>query len=245
MKRIGVISDVHGNLPALVAALQYLDKQGCDEIIHTGDVVDIGADSLACLQLLLQRGVTCLLGNHDRDFVMNDACHRAFSHVAAEHKEYVFGTLQGYREVVARFPLFVERICGGRKILFEHYCRIPNPTENESPFRTIVQHPTAQIFDEMYANYDADAIFFGHKHEPCDVTGARLYVDVGSVGCHPEPNACGIVIDYDKTSWSYNRFAVPYDQASVRKKMTDGTLPDGEYLYDFYFAHKKDLNHDF
>lgn len=245
MKKIGVISDVHGNLPALSQALQYLDKQGCDEIIHTGDVVDIGADSLACLQLLLQRGVTCLLGNHDRDFVMNDARHRAFSHVAAEHKSYVFRTLEGYRAVVAHFPLFTERICGGRKIIFEHYCRLPHPTENESPFRTIVQYPTAQIFDEMYANYDADAVFFGHKHEPCDIMGKRLYVDVGSVGCHPEPNACGIVIDYDEAYFSYTRFAVPYDQASVRKKMTDGTLPDGEYLYDFYFAHKKNLKHDF
>lgn len=245
MKKIGVISDVHGNLPALTAALQYLDKQGCDEIIHTGDVVDIGADSLACLQLLLQRGVTCLLGNHDRDFVMNDARHRAFSHVAAEHKQYVFATLKGYREVVAQFPLFIERICGGKKIIFEHYCRVPHPTDDQSPFRTIEPHPTTEIFDEMYKGYDADAVFFGHKHEPCDITGTRLYVDVGSVGCHPEPTANGVVIEYDDAHFSYARFAVPYDQASVRKKMTDGTLPDGEYLYDFYFAHKKDLKHEF
>ena len=245
MKKIGVISDTHGNLPALQEALKYLDKQGCDEIIHTGDVVDIGADSLACLKLLLERGVTCLMGNHDRDFVMNDARHRAFSHVVAEHKEYVFKTLEGYREIVSEFPLFITRNCGGQTILFEHYCRKENTQDGESPFHIIAQQPTAEIFDGMYAHYKCDAVFFGHKHEPCDITGKRLYVDVGSVGCHPEPNACGVVITYDDNGWKYERFAVPYDQESVRQKMTDGTLPDGEYLYDFYFSHKKNLNREF
>lgn len=245
MKKIGVISDVHGNLPALQEALKYLDKQGCCEIIHTGDVVDIGADSLACLKLLLQHGVTCLMGNHDRDFVKNDARHRAFSHVAAEHKEYVFKTLTGYRETVKTFPMYAVRKCGGQTIMFEHYCRAENTSDNESPFCIIAHQPTAEIFDEMYSRYNCDAVFFGHKHEPCDVTGKRLYVDVGSVGCHPEPNACGIIIKYDDNGWSYERFAVPYDQESARKKMTDGTLPDGEYLYDFYFAHKKNLKRDF
>ena len=55
MKKIGVISDVHGNIQALTAALNHLENQGCREIIHTGDVLDIGANSRECLQLLLQK----------------------------------------------------------------------------------------------------------------------------------------------------------------------------------------------
>ena len=245
MNKIGVISDTHGNLQALTVALDYLDKQGCNEIIHTGDVVDIGADSLACLQLLLARGVTCIMGNHDYDFVQNDSQHRAFSHVAAEHKAFVFNTLQGYQPTVKKFPLFVMRNCGGQKILFEHYCGAKKADGSASPFCTIVHQPTAEIFDEMYADYDCDAVFFGHKHEPCDIVGKRVYVDVGSLGCHPEPTARGVIIQYDDSSWSYSRFEVPYDQDGARKKMTDGTLPDGQYLYDFYFAHKKDVKHNF
>ena len=245
MKKIGVISDVHGNLPALVTALEYLDKQGCVEIIHTGDVVDIGPNSLECLQLLLERGVTCILGNHDRDFMLGVCKHRHFSHVPEEHKRYVFDTMEGYQSAVQKFPLYVTRNCGGQMILFEHYCRHQEAKDCDSMFCTIEHNPTAQIFDEMYANYTCDAVFFGHKHEPCDIVGKRVYVDVGSLGCHPQPDACGVVIEYDETSWAYRRFALPYDQECVRKKMTDGTLPDGQYLYDFYFAHKKDLKHDF
>ena len=245
MKKIGVISDIHGNLPALTEALKYLDTEGCDEIIHTGDVVDIGPDSLACLQLLISRGVLCLMGNHDRDFVRGDSKHRAFSHVAAEHKAYVFKTLEGYRDVVKQFPMFTVRNCGGQRIMFEHYCRVVDPLQGDGTFHTISHNPTAEIFDQMYSSYSCDAVFFGHKHEPCDIVGQRAYVDVGSVGCHPSPTARGVVIEYDDNSWSYRRFEVPYDQKSVRKAMISGPLPDGEYLFDFYFAHKKDLKHDF
>ena len=243
MKKIGVISDTHGNLPALTVALDYLDKQGCDEIIHTGDVVDIGPNSLECLQLLLERGVICLLGNHDRDFVANNPQLRTFSHVAIEHKQYVFSTLDGYQSTVQKFPLFVTRNCGGKKIMFEHYCRLPQQSDEGVVFVTLEQHPTAEFFDSVYAHYDCDAVFFGHKHEPCDIMGKRLYVDVGSLGCHPQAEATGIVIQYDDSSWHYDRFALPYDQESTRRQMTDGRLPDGKYLYDFYFAHKKDAQH--
>ena len=238
MKKIGVISDVHGNLPALIVALQHLEQEGCNEIIHTGDVVDIGPNSRECLQLLIQKNVTCILGNHDRDFVLDDAQHRPFSHVAAEHKRYVFDSLQGYRPIVEKFPLYVTRNCGGQTLMFEHYCRAQKPRPDGGPFCLIEHYPTAEIFDQMYARYNCDAVFFGHKHEPCDIKGQRLYVDVGSVGCHPQPTANGVIIEYDDTGWSYRRFAAPYDMDAVYKAMTNGNLPYGQYLFNFYFAHK-------
>lgn len=55
MGKIGVISDIHGNLQALNAILSYFDRQGCEEIIHTGDVVNIGARSRECLEIFAQQ----------------------------------------------------------------------------------------------------------------------------------------------------------------------------------------------
>lgn len=237
MKKIGVISDVHGNLQALQAALAYLHEQNCQEIIHTGDVVDIGANSLECLQLLLQNNVVCLMGNHDWDFVQRDAAHKRLSHVSERHKKHVFAQVEQFREAVNGFPLFQERVLGGKKVVFEHYCRLEQPS-NGQVFKTITP-PSAEIFDEMYLHYNCDAVFFGHKHEPCDIAGKRLYVDVGSVGCHPEPLAQGIVASYDDTHFSYERFSVPYDINTVKAEMKN--VPDGDYLFDFYYMHKKDL----
>ena len=43
--RIVVLTDVHGNLPALGAALAVIRGEGYDAIVHTGDAVGIGFDS--------------------------------------------------------------------------------------------------------------------------------------------------------------------------------------------------------
>ena len=237
MKKIGVIADIHGNFAALKAVLQLLDNEGLNEIIHLGDVVSIGPQSRECLDLLLARkDITCLLGNHDRDFVLNQSQLRYMSHVPAEHKQQVFATLTDeHRRRVGQFPLFTERNCGGSKLLFCHYAFKQEPFSiDRYPFQPIVIPPSAEAFDEIFEGVDCDAVFFGHKHEPCDIVGARLYVDVGSVGCYPEPLARAVIIEYDDTSWSYRRVYAPYDLQQTRNAMLTKTAC-GEQLYDFYF----------
>ena len=237
MKKIGVISDVHGNIVALREILKYFDANGCGEIIHTGDVVDIGPRSRECLELLLSRGdVTLLLGNHDRDFARNDYAAQKLSHVPTEHKLQVFGAMdEALRDKVKSFPLYVTRRCGRDTLLFTHYALAENP-DGGYPFLPIATDPTAEVFDEMFARWECEAVFFGHKHEPCDITGNKLYVDVGSVGCYPEPYARGIIISYDDAEWSYRRVAVPYDMELTRRQM-DGVAA-GKQLYDFYFLRR-------
>ncbi len=241
VKRIGVITDVHGNLEALVAALDMLDKYKCDEILHLGDVVDIGPNSRECLETLLARkDVTCLLGNHDRDFVIDRAVLNAESHVPEAHKRQVFDSLgESLRSKAAQFPLYTTRVCGGAKLLFCHYALRNAPFDwKVFPFMPLQNEPTASKLDEIFADVRADAVFFGHKHEPCDIRGRMLYVDVGSTGCHPDPFARAVLIEYDETSWSYRRIQTPYERDAVRNRMCAETVA-GEALYDYYFAHKK------
>lgn len=240
MKRIGVFTDVHGNLAALEAVLAMLDALHCDEILHLGDVVDIGPHSRACLEILLARkDVTCLLGNHDRDFVLNATETRHLSHVSGAHKKQVYGSLdEQMRQAVKNFPLFVKRNCGGQKLLFCHYALVPAPFDwKVFPFMPLQNLPSVEVFDEIFAGTDADAVFFGHKHEPCEFHGRALYVDVGSVGCHSEPFARAATIDYDDNSWSYTRVQAPYDLEEVHRRMHEDTV-DGDALFDYYFLHK-------
>lgn len=236
MAKIGVISDIHGNLQALKAILAYFDEIGCDEIIHTGDVVDIGPNSKECMDVLLARNdTTLLLGNHDRDFVLNQSQLRYKSHVPAEHKQHVFATLNDeHRKAARNFPVYVTRNIAGKTVVFTHYAFVDGAVGcNEHLFKIIANNPDADKFDELFANVNADAVFFGHKHEPCDITGKRFYVDVGSVGCYPKPYARGIVIEYDDKQWKYTRVEVPYDMEQMRQALFD--IPCGEQLYNFYF----------
>ena len=68
--KIAVITDVHANLPALQAVLQVLQKEHCDQVIHTGDAIGIGPYPVECLNLLLDvPNISFIMGNHDAWFV--------------------------------------------------------------------------------------------------------------------------------------------------------------------------------
>lgn len=64
-RRFAVISDIHGNLPALKRCLDSLDEQGFDSIYCCGDIVGYGAYPNECCKLLRKRGIPGILGNHD------------------------------------------------------------------------------------------------------------------------------------------------------------------------------------
>ena len=63
--RYGVISDVHGNLPALEAALAVLEREGVDAYLHGGDLVGYGPFPNECVSVVSELGATGVAGNHD------------------------------------------------------------------------------------------------------------------------------------------------------------------------------------
>jgi predicted phosphodiesterase len=65
--QVAVISDIHGNLPALRAVLSSIDSlnPAPDHLWCLGDVVGYGADPDACAALMAERAQVCLAGNHD------------------------------------------------------------------------------------------------------------------------------------------------------------------------------------
>jgi len=62
--RIGLISDVHGNMPALAAVLE--DMPDVDEYVHAGDLVGYGPDPEAVIEAFHEYDITSIQGNHDR-----------------------------------------------------------------------------------------------------------------------------------------------------------------------------------
>jgi diadenosine tetraphosphatase ApaH/serine/threonine PP2A family protein phosphatase len=63
--RIGILSDVHSNLEALVAVLKKAEELKLDRLISLGDAVGYGASPEECCHLLRGNTELALLGNHD------------------------------------------------------------------------------------------------------------------------------------------------------------------------------------
>jgi len=63
--RVAVISDVHGNRPALEAVLEDVHRSAPDEIWCLGDTVGYGAAPNRCCELVSEHTNLTLVGNHD------------------------------------------------------------------------------------------------------------------------------------------------------------------------------------
>ena len=60
-----IIADIHSNAPALQAVLAYIDGIKVDRIVCLGDVVGYAGHPQECIDILVQRDVEVVLGNHD------------------------------------------------------------------------------------------------------------------------------------------------------------------------------------
>ena len=74
--KVAVLSDIHGNLPALKAVVADIDRWQPEYVVVAGDIVNRGPSSDECLKFVLQRrderGWHLLRGNHE-DFVLECA----------------------------------------------------------------------------------------------------------------------------------------------------------------------------
>ena len=85
--RLAIISDIHGNLPALEATLADVDSANPDEVWCLGDIVGYGAEPNECTELVSERCTVCLAGNHDLA-VLDAIDISTFSPAAAEAAQW-------------------------------------------------------------------------------------------------------------------------------------------------------------
>ncbi len=63
--RLGVLADIHGNLPALERVLDALAHERVDCYLCAGDLVGYGALPNECIERIASLGTLCVAGNHD------------------------------------------------------------------------------------------------------------------------------------------------------------------------------------
>lgn len=63
--KYAVISDIHANLESFQSVLEEIGAKGADRIICLGDIVGYGADPNECVEIIRNRNITALMGNHD------------------------------------------------------------------------------------------------------------------------------------------------------------------------------------
>src|SRR6478735_1599464 len=65
MPTVAILSDIHGNRPALEAVLGEVEHCGAERVVFLGDIVGYGGSPSECVDLVRQAGGVCVMGNHD------------------------------------------------------------------------------------------------------------------------------------------------------------------------------------
>ena len=67
--KLAIISDIHGNLPALQAVLADIAHQGVDQTLNLGDILSGPLQPLETADLLMAQGFPTIRGNHERQLL--------------------------------------------------------------------------------------------------------------------------------------------------------------------------------
>jgi hypothetical protein len=217
--RIAVIADIHGNLPALEAALQAIGQIRPDRLIVAGDVVDGAPDSAACWERVKQLGCPVLRGNHER-YVFDFATERADPLWATEqfaplHYTYRTITAETRAEMAALPMTWSSPDAPG--LLIVH-------ASERSDADSILPHTAVEQIDAMFTNQEAGLIVRSHNHicSTRDWKGRRI-VTTGAVGLPLDgyPRAQFCLLTSSEENWEVEHHAVDYDVVAALKRFED------------------------
>ena len=198
--KVAVISDIHGNLPALEAALDDIDRRGVRRIICLGDIIGKGPSSKETVELCQKRCETVLKGNwEDVLYEAYLALGRGDAGVNGRTRWYIDDAGPENVEYLGSLPHSAELKLGGRLIrLFHAHPRDFSRYYAESPVSQRLELFEPGAGDE--GGRPADVAVYGDIHGAYMQTVKKKYIllNAGSVGNPLDlPQASYIVLEGD------------------------------------------------
>jgi predicted phosphodiesterase len=239
--RVAVLSDVHGNLPALEAVLAAVEAAGADEIWCLGDLVGYGAQPDECVALAATASELCLVGNHDLA-VLGLLDISTFSAAAAQAAVW---TRQRIGSDARTFLSRLQPADVGQPVGLYH----------GSPRNPVWEYVlSSQVADASMDAMDHRVGLIGHSHvalcfgreggdrasgrtapegATADLADGEWILNPGAVG-QPrdgDPRAAWLMLDLEQWSASWHRVDYPIDRAAeaIRAAELPAALADRLY----------------
>ena len=242
--RYGLISDIHGNLPALEAVLADIDaREGVEAVYHLGDLVGYAPWPNEVVAALRDRAIPGVAGNYDSTTAADYAhCGCRYEDPRQEelsHLSYEWTRANVTPETkrwLGGLPFRIDlRPLGGHtagpRLLLVHGNPVLNTvywTEDRSDRFCL------QMADRLGARA-GDVVAFGHTHKPWHrVVEGIHFVNAGSVGRPKDGDwrAGYVVVEMSGEAVAVEVVRVEYDVARAATAIRESELPDdfAEYL---------------
>jgi predicted phosphodiesterase len=244
--RLGLISDVHGNRHALDAVIADADSVGVDRWWVLGDLVAIGPDPVATIELLANLPhVEVIAGNTERYVLTSDRPPPTPSDVIADPDLFeLYGTIQrsfawtagavaahGWLAWLGGLPADVRaELPDGTVALGVHAS--PGRDDGEG----ITPHRDENELRRDLEGAQADIVFAGHTHQPTDrvVAGIRA-VNLGSLSnpITDDLRASYVVLHADRHGHAIEHRRVDYDREAFLAAVERSGHPASDYIASF------------
>lgn len=238
--KLAVISDIHGNLPALEAVLADIATQGVAQTVNLGDILSGPLQPAETADLLMARGFTTIRGNHERQVLDLIDQGQPFDPLSTDG--YTAGQLTAaHCEWIRSLPASLE-LAGGDVLLCHgtpgsdliYWLETTEPGFGAGHATGIRPATAGEVAGRLGAAEQAghSLILCGHTHVPRMVQcGEVLIVNPGSVGLqayddeHPHPHvvengaphARYAIVEKTGHGWHVDLRAVPYDHLAQSK----------------------------
>ncbi len=215
MTTLAIISDIHGNLPALEAVMTDLAAVEPDQVLVNGDIVGRGPQGQETLEVIAGMNWPVVQGNHEEYWVSWARGKRPDDWEDgwwAPTRQPLDALEKHWIDWMADLPFqYVARVPGAPEVLLVH----------GSPRRInegLYNHDSDQALQEMVQGTPQPVIVGAHTHVPLERrVGAYHVLNSGSVGApfNGDPSAQYLLLNWTGTDWQAEFRGIPYDHEEV------------------------------
>lgn len=226
---MAIISDVHGNLEALEEVLKDIDQSNIEQVLCLGDNIGYGPDPEAVIELIRQRDIQGVMGNHELGLV--DSVYLDWFNPVARKSLLITGAL-----ISSNSFDYLRRLNAS---MVKEQCRCVHGAPPASITTYLFELNRSQLH-RLMVTLEEKICFVGHTHdleivqigeEAVDRAalseGARLLkedrkyiINVGSVGQPRDGNNNAKYVIWDSAARLLDVRFIPYDIAATAAKIS-------------------------
>ncbi|HAX72575.1 MAG TPA: metallophosphoesterase [Firmicutes bacterium] len=216
--KIGVLSDIHGNLQALEAVINELKAQGIEEYIIAGDLVSDCGQPNEVVEYVKRLNPNVIKGNRE-EYVESYLAGKRSNWDKYDQMGSVVWTANTLtdenREYLKQLPNFKKLDCGDKGVV---------TVVHGSPFKTsqLVFEQDLTLLASCVDKVKSEVLIMAHTHTPFSLmVEGTLVVNPGAVGVHfnQDYGAEYAILHYEEGRFVASHHVAKYDLKAVKQNM--------------------------
>ena len=224
MTKLAILSDIHGNLPALEAVMEDLKNFDVDQAIVPGDVINFGPFSRQTAEFVIEKKWPVIRGNNEY-FLIDYKTPRAPGEWNDPLQFAPIVWLSRQFDAVAKLKMQISAWPDSLNLRFpdappiQVFHGIPNDS-----WAPIYWTMTDEEIEKLLLTVEADFVICGHTHLPMDRQAGRWRIfNPGSVGVPLDGifSASYMILEGDAQGWKPAFRRIPFDYEAVFKQFEE------------------------